>query len=101
MQLKLRATAFTNIYIIVAFGTLINISSCHTHDNSADSAQGDEEVSISVTRWTENIELFVEFPPFVIGEESRFVSHFTDLKTYLPLSEVKVILSLQCENGVS
>lgn len=101
MQLKLRATAFTNIYIIVAFGTLINISSCHTHDHSADSAQGDEEVSISVTRWTENIELFVEFPPFVIGKESRFVAHFTDLKTYLPISEAKVNVSLQGENGVS
>ena len=37
------------------------------------------------TRWTTRSELFVEFPPLVEGETSRFAIHFTDLSTFEPV----------------
>ena len=37
------------------------------------------------TRWTDRSELFMEYPPLVEGETSRFAIHFTDLATFAPL----------------
>jgi RND family efflux transporter MFP subunit len=37
------------------------------------------------TRWTGRSELFMEYPPLVEGETSRFAIHFTDLATFEPL----------------
>ncbi|MDE2906782.1 MAG: hypothetical protein OXQ28_11960, partial [Acidobacteriota bacterium] len=37
------------------------------------------------TRWTGRSELFMEYPPLVEGETSRFAIHFTDLSTFEPL----------------
>ena len=37
------------------------------------------------TRWTALSELFMEYPPLVEGETSRFAIHFTDLATFEPL----------------
>ncbi len=37
------------------------------------------------TRWTGRSELFMEYPPLVEGETSRFAIHFTDLDTFEPL----------------
>ena len=37
------------------------------------------------TRWTTLSELFVEYPPLVEGETSRFAIHFTDLSTFEPV----------------
>ena len=37
------------------------------------------------TRWSQSTELFVEYPPLVAGETSRFAIHFTDLATFEPV----------------
>ena len=37
------------------------------------------------TRWSGRSELFMEYPPLVAGETSRFAIHFTDLATFEPL----------------
>lgn len=37
------------------------------------------------TRWSESTELFVEYPPLVAGQTSRFAIHFTDLATFQPV----------------
>ena len=37
------------------------------------------------TRWSQRSELFVEYPPLVAGETSRFAIHFTDLATFEPV----------------
>ena len=37
------------------------------------------------TRWSPLSELFVEYPPLVAGETSRFAIHFTDLATFEPV----------------
>lgn len=44
-----------------------------------------EAPAVVETRWTERSELFLEYPPLVAGETSRFAIHFTDLTTFTPV----------------
>ena len=44
-----------------------------------------EPPAVVVTRWTDRSELFLEYPPLVVGETSRFAIHFTDLETFAPI----------------
>ncbi len=53
-----------------------------------------ETPPVVVTRWTDLSELFVEFPPLVEGAASRFAIHFTDLATFEPLREGRVVVRL-------
>jgi RND family efflux transporter MFP subunit len=46
------------------------------------------------TRWTTRSELFVEFPPLVEGETSRFAIHFTDLSTFEPVLAGRAMVRL-------
>jgi RND family efflux transporter MFP subunit len=48
-------------------------------------AEVDAPPPVVETRWTTLSELFVEYPPLVEGETSRFAIHFTDLSTFEPL----------------
>ena len=44
-----------------------------------------EPLQVVETRWTTLSELFVEYPPLVEGETSRFAIHVTDLSTFEPV----------------
>lgn len=46
------------------------------------------------TIWTDQAELFVEFPTLVVGEISRFAAHFTVLDGHQPVREGSVTVSL-------
>ena len=41
--------------------------------------------SVVETRWSERTELFMEYPPLVAGETSRFTIHFTNLARFEPV----------------
>ena len=49
---------------------------------------------ISVTFFSETLELFMEYPPLVKGEKARFIAHFTVLETGDPVREGKLIAEL-------
>ena len=53
----------------------------------------------SVTRWTEKTELFLEYPPLVAGEVSRFSVHLTELDRFKPLTEGRVVVELRSSDG--
>ena len=46
------------------------------------------------TRWTSHTEIFVEYPPLVEGEVSRFAIHFTDLATFEPVRAGRALVRL-------
>ena len=54
---------------------------------------------ISVTRWTDKTELFMEYPPLVAGEKARFAVHFTDLRTFKPVATGHVVVQLVSTGG--
>lgn len=53
--------------------------------------------AVSLTKWTDRSELFVEFPPLMTGKETVFAAHLTDLKTFKAVAEgtLKVALTGQ------
>jgi RND family efflux transporter MFP subunit len=55
----------------------------------------DERPGLSFTHWTDHSELFVELPALVVGKESAFAAHVTDLTDFSALErgEVSVLLS--------
>lgn len=47
------------------------------------------------TLYTENLELFVEFKPLIVGETSKFAAHFTILgENFKALTDAKITVSL-------
>lgn len=54
----------------------------------------DEPAAVVVTQWTQRTELFMEYPPLVVGQTSRFAIHLTDLETFAPIGEGRVTVTL-------
>jgi cobalt-zinc-cadmium efflux system membrane fusion protein len=97
-----------NIFLPVV-AILFLLASCQlpsnggTQDNSHNGdAQGNHSVPgeptlepLVFTVYSEKTELFVEFKPLVVGQESRFAAHFTMLgELFKPVGEGSVTLSL-------
>lgn len=51
--------------------------------------------AVAVTVWTERSELFMEYPPLVAGEEARFAIHLTDMSTFAPVREGRVVVRFE------
>jgi RND family efflux transporter MFP subunit len=75
--------------------TLILLTSCQRRPSTEEK----HEQSTSITKWTAETELFVEFSPFVVGKETPLAVHLTDLNTYQPVSSDTLTTSLEGENG--
>jgi RND family efflux transporter MFP subunit len=72
----------------------------HSHDEGEAAEDGHGHGhghggGIAVTHWTERTELFVEFDPLVVGQESAFAAHLTRLGDYRAVAEgtATVVLS--------
>ena len=94
-------------YIIVMLSLLV--FSCqstedhgHPHDEEGGHSHASEEKpTVDFTIWTDQTELFVEFPALVVGETSRFAAHFTVLNGHQPVREGSVTVSLiKGEKGI-
>lgn len=89
--------------IILALAGLF-IFSCQNHkeDVHAHDAEGNhiiESASAEIPRldytiWTNKIELFTEFPAFVVGKQSKLISHFTVMDKHQAITKGSVIASL-------
>lgn len=69
----------------------------HTHgaDGGHDEGGGHSDEPVLVyTDYSESTELFVEFPPLVVGQPSTFVAHVTRLSDYQPFTRGVMDVSL-------
>ncbi len=57
--------------------------STHTHP--------DDEPSISVTLWTDDLELFMEHPQLSVGRAAKFTLHLTRLADFQPLAQGPIL----------
>lgn len=62
-------------------------------------APPEERPAVSVTRWTERTELFMEYPVLVAGERGRAAVHLTRLDDFSPLREGEAVVALRGEDG--
>lgn len=85
--------------ILLSFITFVSCQANNDHGHSHDESGGhshshDDGPSESHTAWTDQTELFVEFPALVVGQVSRFAAHFTTLSGHQPVTEGSVTVSL-------
>ena len=64
----------------------------HDHNHGEEAAHDDHdhghgEGGVVETLWHDNIEMFGEWPPFVAGQSSEAVLHFTSLLTFQPATQ--------------
>ncbi len=50
-------------------------------------AESEAAESVVVTLWTDQFELFVEYPPLRVGEPAQFAAHLTHLETFEPVTD--------------
>ena len=89
----------TTIGLLLA-GLLCACSHSHSDDvaqdaNGHQAVAGDQRERVALTTWTEDTELFLEFPILVVGHESPFAAHLTWLDGFGPVAsgQVTAILS--------
>ncbi len=58
----------------------------HPHGDAKHEDGHDEESALAYTDYTEETELFVEFPPLVVDQASSFAAHVTRLSDFEPLT---------------
>jgi membrane fusion protein, heavy metal efflux system len=64
------------------------------HAGEDDHGHGHEPGAIAVTHFTDRTELFVEFPPLTVAEDSAFAAHLTRLDDFRPVAEGRVNVRL-------
>lgn len=57
-------------------------SSGHDHGHNENDIE-----NIKITKFSENYEIFAEISPFIIGQESEFVVHYTKLSDFKPVTK--------------
>lgn len=85
--------------LIAAFSLSASIHAGGGHAHTASGEHTDahghtEEPTLAYTDYTEVAELFVEFPPLVVGQRSVFAAHVTRLSDFEPLTSGVMDVSL-------
>lgn len=74
------------VTVLGALIYVIGISGLFFPWSMASTASSAEPEAVSMTRWSDRAELFLEYPPFVVGQPATLVTHWTDLRTFRPVS---------------
>ena len=78
---------------------LIATLGCQNQDPVATEAAEPEPHPESFTNWTLKTELFVEYPPLIAGQTSRFAIHLTRLDNFKPITQGRVEVRLASATG--
>ena len=81
-----------NISFILLSSIMLFLS-CNSQRNE-EPAPDEQLQPLSYTIYTDETELFVEFPPLVSGETVRFAAHLTELENFKPITEGNLTVSL-------
>lgn len=73
---------------------VVALAACGRQTPVSDTAEPAELPTQAVTRWSERTELFAEHPPLIVGQPARFAIHFTDLRTFKPLTRGRSVVTL-------
>ncbi|UCF35603.1 MAG: efflux RND transporter periplasmic adaptor subunit [Acidobacteriota bacterium] len=71
----------------------------HSHGGEAHT-HADSEATVSVTAWSEDLELFMEHPVLSVGHTARFAVHLTKLVDFKPLAQGPILFRFS-KTGVS
>ena len=71
------------VFLAAILGREISLTSFTGSKASEESST--EPDPISITLWSDQAELFLEYPSLVVGHASTFAAHLTDLRTFRPV----------------
>ncbi|WP_440998520.1 efflux RND transporter periplasmic adaptor subunit [Fodinibius sp. SL11] len=57
------------------------------------------EGSGAVTQWTDETELFMEYPEIIVGQQATFAVHLTRLSDFSPIANSEVYFTFRSDNG--
>src|SRR5215213_1025770 len=77
-------------FAVIVYGSIV--AACG-HDHGSGGAQEGLE-PLSITHFTNATELFVEFEPLRLGEDSAFAAHVTRLADFKPVTEGRLAVTL-------
>ena len=86
-------------WLLIASMILIT-SACHRRDESGSQKSREapgtarQDATVSVTNYTANTELYVEFPVLVKNEEALFAAHLTRLADFKAVADGKLTVIL-------
>lgn len=80
------------ILLVLIAGTFVACRNNHAEEHDHGNEHG--EVFSQIISYTNELELFAEAKPFVVGEESDILAHFTLLPEFKPLDSASITLSL-------
>ena len=67
------------------------------HDHAAQPAG--ELPGQSVTVWADRVELFMEYRPLIVGRETAFAAHVTEMPSFKPVTAGTITLTLKYADG--
>jgi len=84
--------------LIAAFAFIL--AGCN-HNTEAENHAGEEEVKFQYTAYSNNFELFAEADPFIVGQTSNILSHFTSLPGFTALEKGKINLKIIVDGKIT
>ncbi len=98
--------------VVLGFLTLLATAGCGDkqgdhgagHDEGAGHAGHDEGAELpgqSVTLWAARTELFMEYQPLIVGGESSFAAHVTEMPSFKAVTAGSTTLTLRYPDGTS
>jgi RND family efflux transporter MFP subunit len=92
-----------SVLLLLIFAAAAFASKNHSHGDGAEdhdhAAHGEAPSSITVTQWTDKMELFLEYPLLVTDTPGRFIIHLTILDGSQPVRDGKVSLIFMDSNN--
>jgi membrane fusion protein, heavy metal efflux system len=87
--------------LLLIFAMSFILASCSsTPENTVDDQGHDHADSgTAVTEWTDQMELFMEHPPLISGQEVQFIVHLTKVENFKPVLHGKLTLSFEPHAG--
>src|SRR5688572_4997383 len=84
--------------LVAALVTALAVGGCSRGDGPAESAEA-ELPTLDVTHWTEQTELFMEYPPLVTGQPALYAVHLTRLSDFSAMTAGRPRLEFTPQSG--
>lgn len=80
---------------LITAATLVLLAGCsHEHDTEIQ-----EHEAKAITLWSDSTELFMEYPPLVVGQDAKFLIHLSDMKDFKAVTEGTLQIDFVNEQG--
>jgi len=81
-------------FFIIIFSVFVAVGCHQSHNHATDEHAHAHDETLQLFAYSADLEFFAEATPFVVGQDSEILAHFTWLENFKPLTEGSVTASL-------